>query len=250
MDESEVIRAFVNHLGKERGCSKLAVDRWPDKENRNSPDIDAIAGPYAIEHTSIDTVANQRQADDWYLRVVEGLDQVIADRVDCGFTIILEYDAIAKGMDWNCVRNDLRRWIATNASGLAHGNHQIVLPMSTPVECPIVMRVWKGQSRRIGFSRYEPQDDTLATRVGYLLHRKASKLVQYQTPNTTTVLLVENDDIALMNYLKLLDAIREAYPDGPPEGVDEIWFADTSISDKPEYRDFTAMLEANPHASS
>ena len=72
----------------------------------------------------------------------------------------------------------------------------------------------------------------------------------YQTPNITTVLLVENNDIALMNDLKLLDAIREAYPDGPPKGVDEIWFADTSISDKPAFRDFKAMVEANPHASS
>ena len=147
--------------------------RWPDKENRNSPDIDAIAGPYAIEHTSIDTVANQRQADHWYMRVVEGLDQVIADRVDCGFTIILEYDAITKGMDWSCVRDDLRRWIAAHASGLDHGDHKIVLPTSTPVECPIVMRIWKGNSRRIGFARFEPQDDTLATRVKHLLDRKA-----------------------------------------------------------------------------
>ena len=46
-----------------------------------------ISRNHAIEHTSIDSVANQRQLDDWYSRVVGGLDQVIQDCVDCRFTV-------------------------------------------------------------------------------------------------------------------------------------------------------------------
>ena len=41
-------------------------------------------------------MTNQRRLDDWYLRVVDGLDRVISDIVDCGFTITLEFQAIAK----------------------------------------------------------------------------------------------------------------------------------------------------------
>ena len=250
MNEREVIRAFVNQLGQKLGCPELVVGRWPEDHNRQTPEIDAIAGPYAIEHTTIDTVADQRRRDDWYLQVVGGLDQVIAGGVDCGFTITLEFDAIVKGMNWNRIRADLKTWILDNASDLRHGSHQITLPTSTSVDSPIVMRVWKGSSRRTGFARFEPQDDTLTARAKYLLDRKAIKLLKYQTANTTTILLIENDDIALMNEMKLLEAIREAYPDGLPQGVDEIWFADTSIPQKLLFRDWTAEVEFDPHQPS
>lgn len=64
MNDCDVINAFVTYLW-ENGHSCLQVDRWPDKENRNLADIDAIAGAFAIEHTSIDTLPNQRRDSDW-----------------------------------------------------------------------------------------------------------------------------------------------------------------------------------------
>ncbi|MDD9991205.1 MAG: hypothetical protein OXP75_05365 [Rhodospirillales bacterium] len=243
MSEQKVIAAFVSHLGLLTGHSDLSVDRWPDQENRTEPEIDAIAGNFAIEHTSVDSVANQRQLSDWYLRVIEGLDQVIKDHVDCGLTITLEFCAIGKGMDWKGIRDDIQYWIVNYAPSLANGTHKIDLPTSTPIECPIVMHVWKGLAPSIvGFSRFEPVDDTLSSRIRKLLDRKAKKLRKYRGRSFTTMLLVENDDIALMNEAKMLAALREAYPDGLPQGVNRIWFADTSISNKPQFYDFTAKI--------
>ncbi len=243
MDEHDVIEKFVDHLGSHKGYPNLAIDRWPDKENRTEPEIDAVAGIFAIEHTSIDSVANQRQLDDWYLRVVGGLDQLISECLDCGFTITLEFYAIGKGMDWNCIREDLQKWIVHRAPLLENGNHEIVLPTSTPVEFPIVMRVEKGLPLSIvGFSRFDPEDNTLAARTKKILDRKAMKLRKYQGPSATTILLVENDDIALMNESKMLDAIRDAYSHGLPRGVNEIWFADTSIPGGPQFHNFTAKI--------
>ena len=253
MNEREVINTFTNHLGHQKGYPNLEVDRWPEDENRQSPEIDAIAGPFAIEHTSIDSIADQRRADDWYLRVVDGLNQEIADCVDCGstgFTIALEFDAIRTGMDWNRIRADLKRWIRENASCLNHGLHRITLPTSTPVDSPIVMTVRKDQSGCKGFLRIEPCDNSLATRVRKLLDRKAMKLMRYRTADTPTILLVENGDIALMDDWNMLAAIREAYPDGLPQGVDEIWFADTSIPAKPRFRDFTTEIVNDCHRAS
>ena len=245
MDERDVISRFATHLGHQRGYAKLVVDRWPEDENRQSPEIDAIAGPFAIEHTSIDSVAHQRRADDWFLRVVGGLGQVIKDSVDCGFTITLEFGAIKTGMDWGGIREDLRRWIVNHAARLDHGNHKISLPTSVPVENSIVLHVWKGQEPAImGFRRFEPEEDSLPARVRKILNRKAAKLGKYQAPDSTTILLVENDDIALMNERKMLDAIQEAYPNGLPRGVDEVWFADTSIPTNPLFRDFTMDISA------
>src|SRR3954464_12750152 len=58
MKDSEVIESFVAFLAVQRGMS-IRVDRWPDKERDG--DIDAVAGPFAIEHTSIDTFPDQRR---------------------------------------------------------------------------------------------------------------------------------------------------------------------------------------------
>ena len=73
------------------------------------------------------------------------------------------------------------------------------------------------------------------------------KLREYQGSSGTTMLLVENDDIALMSEAKMLDALLEAYADGLPQGVDENWFADTSITDKPQFRDFTTRIVNDRH---
>ena len=243
MDERETITRFVQFLGHRQGSSTLVVERWPDKENRTEPEIDAVAGRFAIEHTSIDSVVNQRRLNDWHLRVVAGLDRLIEERVGCGFTVTLEFGAISKGMDWRRIRDALKKWIMDQAQLLEDGNHEAILPTSESAEFPIVMRIWKGPEPRIaGFSRFAPENDTLPAHIRTLLDRKAKKLRKYQRPPATTVLLIENDDIALMNEVNMLEAIQRAYPDGLPQGVDELWFADTSRPDHAEFHDFTRRI--------
>jgi len=117
MTDRDVTQAFID-FRRNHGFPGLRVERWPDDKNRQSPEIDAIAGPFAIEHTSIDSVANQRRDDDMFLRVISGLKQVIDDCVDCGFTITLEYDTIKKspgleGYSCRAQRLDLRKRIST-----------------------------------------------------------------------------------------------------------------------------------------
>lgn len=73
MNDHEVVEAFVAHLAA-NGYTGLTVDRWPERENRNSPDIDTIAGPFAIEHTSIDTLPNQRGKSHWFMKAAGGLE--------------------------------------------------------------------------------------------------------------------------------------------------------------------------------
>lgn len=92
------------------------------------------------------------------------------------------------------------------------------------------------------FGRFQPDDDTLPVRIKAAFDRKAEKLARYHKPGVTTILLVEIADIALMNEWKMLEAIQTAFPNGPPPGVDQIWYADTSIQSALELRDFTPEL--------
>jgi hypothetical protein len=239
MNDCDVINVFVAYL-RENSHPGLQVDRWPDKENRDSADIDAIAGPFAIEHTSIDTLPNQRRDSDWFIRAAGGLEQELPSTLPFHLRITLEYKAVTKGQDWTAVRAALKSWITNQATHLTDGRY--VLDSIPGV--PFRLNVTKASNRRPGvlFARFEPDDTTLPDRIQVQFDRKAKKLAQY--PGKIRILLIENDDIALMNALKMLDAIQTAYPTGLPPGVDQIWYVDTSIPSPSEieFRDFTSDL--------
>ena len=69
-----------------------------------------------------------------------------------------------------------------------------------------------------------------------------SKLKNTVKSSKLTVLLVENSDIALMDNRMLRNVTREAYPDGLPQGVDQTWFADTSVPEVAQFHDFTSRV--------
>jgi hypothetical protein len=68
MTDREVVEEFVANL-RRLGHRDLEISSRPDEGNRKSQDVDAIAGPFAIEHTSVDTVPNQRRDSDYFLQV-------------------------------------------------------------------------------------------------------------------------------------------------------------------------------------
>jgi hypothetical protein len=241
MTDREVIDAFVAHLG-DHNRPGLRVERRPDEENRDSSYIDAIAGPFAIEHTSIDTLPNQRRDSDWFIRAAGGLEQELGKSRPFRLKVTLNYDAVGKGQDWAVIRAALKRWVINEAHHLPDGTHVIGNLSNVPFQ----LHVEKSSRRSPGifFARYVPNDDTLAHRVRQTFDRKAAKLAKYVGPGAITALLVESDDIALMNDLTMLEAIRTAYPSGPPPGVDQIWYADTSIPSAPEFREFTWAIRS------
>jgi len=232
MRDRDVIDAFVSFL-RERVHPGLKIDRRPDEENRDTADIDAIAGSLAIEHTSIDTLPNQRRDSAWFLQAVGGLEQELPKKPSFRLNITLEYEAITKGQDWASIRQALKNWIIDDAPRLDDGRHVLGGIHSIPFR----LHVKKASDRPPGvfFSRFEPNDDTLPGRIHDLFERKAKKLSQYRSEGQTTMFLVESDDIALMNEIKLLDAIRKAYPEKPPTGIDQIWYADTTIPSQLEF---------------
>lgn len=43
----------------------------------------------------------------------------------------------------------------------------------------------------------------------------------------------------------MVKSLSEAYPKGLPQGVDELWFADTAIPEYTQFHNFTAELQVN-----
>lgn len=242
MNDREVVEAFVAYL-REHGHPGLKVDCRPDQVNRNTSDIDAIAGPFAIEHTSIDTVRKQREASAHFECVAGGIREELMGRVPFRLSITVEWSAVRVGQDWSAIRGALKDWILTEAPSLPDGRH--VIDDGTIAGVPFGLMVKKASDRPPGifFGRTEPHDDTLPARIRKQLDKKACKLAKYASEKAT-ILLVESSDMALMNQGILLDAIKTAYSDALPNGVDQVWYADTSSFPEAEvvFRDFTLDL--------
>jgi hypothetical protein len=239
MKDTDLVDVFTAHL-KENGYPGLKVDEYPDKGGaKGTSDVDGIAGPFAIEVTSIDTVPNQRRYDDWFSQVIGGLRRELFD-VPFRLRIIFEHSAIKTGQDWPAIRQALRKWIIEEAPLIQEGNHLIqVIP-----EIPC-LRIRKG-GRRPGviFARSAPDDDTLPKRMRELIDRKVKKLAEYHRRGKTTILLLDGWDSSLMNQGIMFNAMQDAYPQGIPSEIDQIWFAYTDDPDEIDFIDFTSDLRS------
>lgn len=57
------------------------------------------------------------------------------------------------------------------------------------------------------------------------------------------MLLLDGWDFVLMNEWIMLEGIRDAYPNGLPKGLDQVWYADTSTPTEIEFTDLTPELQ-------
>ena len=241
MKDSDVIDAFVAYLER-NGHPDLKVDERPDTTNRDSPDIDAIAGPFAIEHTRIDTLPNQSRNDDWLMKVISDLEQNL-NPLQFNLVVSFEYNAIVKGQNWTAIKKALKRWIIQDAPRLIDSRHVINNILGIPFKLDVHKEPCS--PGRLSFRRNKPKDSTLPSRIKGLFDRKAEKLTKYQGCGKTTLLLIESYDAALMNESKMVTAIRDAYPNGIPSSVDKFWYApNTSIVAPIKFKDITANLLA------
>lgn len=238
-DEKHLLVEFVKYLATQ-GHPNLRIEKWPDEDNRSEPDIDALAGEFAIEHTSVDTIANQRRDSAWFVQTVGSLEDEFRCKLPFRLILSLPYEGIQRGQDWNKIKKAFRLWISNEADKLSIASHNISEAPGIPFE----FRATKRISSRSGllFSRFAPEDRSFPNRLRSQLNRKADKLAPYKKQGKTTVILVESDDIALMDEAIMWDGLRSAYPDGLPSGVDEIWFADTSIPEEILFTDMTGAV--------
>ena len=241
-DDATIVEFFVNHL-RMNGHPNLKIDRIPDKEKAGGDkkeDIDAIAGRFAIEHTSFDTVKNQTLDSARFLKVVGDLEAEISPQLNYRLRILLPYEGILQGQKWSLIRESLKNWIMDFSSKLPDGRHFI----DNVPGIPFQFHVNKVSDRRPGliFSRFESQNNDFVNRLRYHLNRKARKLMPYKAKDFQTILLLESDDIALMDESIMLDGIRVAFSQQLPDGVDEIWYADTSIPEKILFHNLTDSI--------
>ena len=73
--DREIVTRFVEQL-RDGWCPGLKIDCWPEDENPGQSEIEAIAGDLAIEHTSIDTLPQQRTIGDHFEEALAILERL------------------------------------------------------------------------------------------------------------------------------------------------------------------------------
>ena len=233
MEDRTVIDKFVRHLERHNHPG-LKIDRRPDdeKEYQNLPSVDAIAGPFAIEHASIDTLPNQRRNTDWFGKVTEGLEEEFAGQLPFRLSITFDYGAVTP----NYVSITEKRGLGEIHEIFKNRIGEVNLSLADSCrvlngvpDIPFQFDVIKGNElpKDIFFALVNPDDSTLPEHIKELIDRSAKKLAKYQSTGKTTVLLIESNDPALMND-RILGAIRKAYPEGLPSGINQIWYGETA----------------------
>ena len=247
--EEPIIRAFVAHLA-EAEHPGLEVERWPDRERGidASEAIDAIAGPYAIEHTTIHALDDSRKRSAWFMAAAADLENELRGVLPFRLRIQIPYRAIDTGQDWKASKEALRTWILNDAQQLPNGFRSVTIP-----DVPFAFEIEKsGEHPGIIFSRVVKEtDDVLIDTIGEKVPEKARKLAPYQSRGFTTVLLLETDDLAMMNHIRTTEALDTNFEGGSVPGVDRIWYADTTLGiSEAHFYDLTAFIAAYPMQSS
>ncbi|MBA3005658.1 MAG: hypothetical protein KJ900_03320 [Proteobacteria bacterium] len=224
LNDREVVILFVEYMATNFN-EGLEIETFPDEQHPG--DIDAIAGKYAIEHTSIDFIHKQSRDSTWFLQAFNTLEQEFTEVLHFGLFLTLPYNSIQKGADWQGLRTALHNWIADESINLADGSHIISNIPGVPFE----FHARKTHSGKTGLSllRFAPILDDFPSRLRNHLDRKIKKLAPYKCKDKSTILLIESDCIAFMNEGIMWDSLSDAYPEGLPTGIDNVWFVHTSM---------------------
>ena len=240
MTDSYTISKFVEHLS-ENGYPSLKVNRWPDKENSATTDIDAIAGEFAMEHTSIDTLPNQRKSNDWFSRSIGNLNSELVNHLSFNLMVRFEYEAFTRKQKWEAIFTALKRFVLEDTPRLNWGHTKL----NNVPGVPFTLYVDKSNQSpfRLTFARLSPQglrpellwcqnrkQPPVRSNFRSQLDSKIQKLVRYKAHEKTTVLLIENPYF-LKDHSTLLHWITEVYPQGFSADVDQIWYAGRYNSD-------------------
>jgi hypothetical protein len=217
--DREIVERFVEYL-RDDGFPDLRIDSWPEDDHPGQSVVEALAGKLAIEHTSVDTLPDQRRIGEHFNEALAILERL---PVTARLSISVPYELVSVGSDWQAYRLSLAHWIINVSPGLQDGRHGIDMP-DTPLSCV----GFKESTRPPAVILYRPvqEDSTLVQRVGQQIARKMKKLRRYKADGYTTVLILETQDQSLMNQFKMLEAVTEGVGGAMPEGLDQLWFTE------------------------
>jgi hypothetical protein len=233
-----IIEAFLRRRAELGGFAFDAAE-YPEDAGGSQKVIDCVApvrdgrgARFLVEHTEVLTYPEIIEDGKVFERWVRTFGQDLeAQWPGFHLHVTLPYEP---GKRWPKDSAEvLRAWLLANVAGLAPGHrpgerHDVTIP-----GVPSPVRIWKYAAHRplVIFSRVAPKDvpepKALAATTRRALDHKYQELADLRAPGATTVLLLENRDVALLDDRDYDTAFRDITSQYPYGALDEVWLAAT-----------------------
>lgn len=236
--------------------SKRSRPRCPEKEGDTAP-IDyafELSGvTYAIEHTIIEAFERQIHTGVDFAAFTKPIEAALDHRMPSpGFyNLIFPIDPCANLRANNIanMQTTIIAWVTEKAAELhaecpeapakarkphGHKNFRKEVINGFPFELCLNREAgwWMPEKAkgRLLICRYAPKnyEELRKARIEITLNKKLPKLAKWKATGATSILVLENSDLALTNHCIVADTVEEKLvtrPDKP----DEVWFVDTTI---------------------
>jgi hypothetical protein len=253
LSSEELILRLVDLYNRSQG-RQFEITRWPDKENRRTRDIDAYAEEpnvrsLAIEHTNVETFANQKLDSSRFMRICGQLEAELRESFDGDVTMTIDTFAIQPGTEWDNIRDALRDWLIENVPKLPADELRRHTIAGVPF--PIEIERIDSPVRFFSVMRVAPEGykRQLIEMMKAALTDKNDQFAGYKKSGEQTLLLMESDDLALVNWSILYMAFLQAQRAVCVPNIEQVWLARTHRHDS-WIRCFHAseeiMANANP----
>ncbi len=255
-NEGKACDAIVRLLEMRTGERRTDI-RYPELDGRGPPvELRLSVGgqDYAIEHTQIEAFEDQIQTGEEFGRLINPVVKELSGRLP-GPGIYYLYFPIdarvgAKGNELDKARSDLTEWVGEHARRLHAKNPEKptrernprgfedeykARPPGFPYEVTLRREAhWSLSTQHDGVllpGRYAPEEvEALRTvRLQTALDRKCPKLWRCKEDGARTVLVLEDNDISLSNYVIIGDALAGLLNERP-NLPDEIYLVESAIN--------------------
>lgn len=242
-NEGRCCDAVLTIVEREAGAQRSILSR--DTPGSRGVEVRARIGDtvYALEHTLIDPYPNKRDDDRQFMAVMGELETSLPGsgvlRPDCTYEAWVEMHAFRgrKRSEIPGVHEAIKAWITANAPKLTPQRAYETLEFSAsppivPVRVLLKCTLWPelGDSLRIGRLVRPELEERRRERIRAALGKKGPKLLAERRAASRTVLILENDDVALSNPIEIGAALHAELA-ASDFAIDDVYLIDTDRPD-------------------
>jgi hypothetical protein len=244
-----VARILEERAGIRRSCA-----RTPEKDGQGAPveyRFDLGQKNYALEHTIVEAFDRQIHSGVDFNTMVNPIIEEIGDTLPKPgvYYVTFPLDATdrAKRRDFPAFQTAIGSWIRNAAERLYARQMQMAdgefygkdfalreMPPGIPFELHMIRSLFRDippkANGRLFLSRFAPKDgeELRGTRMQRALDTKCPKLRQCKEEGARSILILENNDIALTNQIVVGDSVRSLLK-GRNDVPDEVFLVDTCL---------------------
>ena len=210
--------------------------QWPDQDDPGKGGCDAIIDRggrhFALEHTTLDAIMDQRMDDDRFRKVVLPTEEaILAEYPDSWVHVAIPVHAIPTKANWNKITQDLcKGCIEVLKLMPSDGIRRKFEFPGVPFPVMITRREDYGRPACYAM-RIEPDhlETHLENNMIMAITKKRDQLAPYKAQGYPTILLLDSDEMVLVNWIDLAGAFRKAADRETLVECDEVFVAMTFL---------------------